>query len=242
MPVFDLWEKGLPAGLADVPRGRDSTVRSGFRVVEEPNPYSVTFPVTVSYSTPLREGRRMAVGATFARLRKSYRAAAAGDSLGTWWEREAWLALARITLEGTFHQTIAEQYFRIDNVDNASLLLGLGVTPLARLTMYSKEVNRSTEKSRTYKHGYNGIGASWTLGVSTLKQLSPGNGMEVGVVYRGHWFGYFRRDGRSLKRETFDAADGDGKERLSFLAHRFKIYFRVLIGRKTDREQTDDGE
>jgi hypothetical protein len=176
-------------------------------------------------------------------MRKTYRAVAVSDSLGTWWEREAWLALTRLSLDGTFHQRIAEEYFKVNKVDHASFIVGLGVTPLARLTMHSREKNLSTGKDGTGTRSYDGVGGSWTLGIAALRQLSPGNGMEVGVVYQGHWMGYFRHDGHRLKRARLDRGDAEPGTPLSFMAHRFKLYFRVLIGRgeKAGDSTADDG-
>ncbi|MBD3317796.1 MAG: hypothetical protein GF344_18585 [Chitinivibrionales bacterium] len=240
MPVFDLWETGLPEQVTDLSRGADSAMATGFGIVEEPNPYNVSFPLTVTYSTPLRDGRRIALAASFAGIRKTFRGTAESDSLGTWWERTARLALASASLEGALYVNINDEYFSIDNVDNTSFVLGLGVTPWARLTLYNREQNHSIHKSFSREHHYNGVGASWTLGVSSLKKVSGGNGIEVGVVYQGHRYGYFRGNGGRLNRGALnpnDEADGDP---LSFTAHRFKIYLQLLFGKKPDHRESID--
>jgi len=234
MPLFDEWQVGLPDSIGEMP-GYEmyaDSIQASLSEREPPDAYNTAFPFSVSFAPLVRPDGYLTVGGSFRWMSKDYLALWRTDTSGTLWQAERELSLLATSIDLTYFYRIPAQYFAIANIDRAHVVIGLSASPYVRIQDVRRDISDVAGFNTERRKNYRGYAASWTAGISTLRPLSERAGIEIGLVYLGHWFGRFMKHDHHVTWQAISEDADDPGEVLSFMAHRFKIYFNILVGRK----------
>ncbi|MBD3419393.1 MAG: hypothetical protein GF398_04670 [Chitinivibrionales bacterium] len=268
-PLFDLWKDGLPDSLGSFAlpasvvfsriAGVDTltdTVAFVYRAREQPDAYSINFPIAVSYTPYAATKQRLSIDATFFFMLKSFVAsvqvdtsitlpgtATAFEQLVEYSQR---LTLYSFSLGATYKQHISTKYFTITNSDVTSINAGVRVHPLS-IVRLKTTADMPGSMPGGYKSVYTligtqadgyasdalgfGAGVSWRIGMTSLRRLENASGIEAGIYYAGQWFGYFYDGGERIVRSDINPQAGSAKA-LTSLSHRFVLEFQLLKGKR----------
>jgi len=239
MPLFEQWQKGLPDSIGDMPGYYPTyqSVRIASSEQEPADAYNTAFPFSVSVVPFVNNARSISAAASMWWMSKRYIARWLSDTAGVFWHVERELSLLAVSLGAQYYYRIPAEYFAIANIDRAFLVLGLSAAPYVRITDRRNDYSDVTAVTSSFSHTYRGYCGSWTAGISTIRPLSARSGIEIGIVYDGQWVGRFIKRAHHVRWSAISDNADKPNEVISFMAHRFKIFFNILIGR---RPHTDD--
>ena len=235
MPVFESWRSGLPGYFSDLTEIPDTLDSLGFRlsIANDPGPYSVNFPLNVSFTPLTRDGYYLSIKLLFSWMYKKFEASAKSDSVDMIIRTERKLSLLSLSLGTFFNYTIPSKYFLIDKTEKASITVGISASPLILLRNRIITEDYLKCDNRSY-----GIGVSWYGGLSTLRPLSQTGGLEVGIMYTGSWNGRFMHDGHHINNGDINPFDSHYTDVLQYVSHRFMICFSLLTGKKANPKKS----
>jgi hypothetical protein len=240
-PLFSEWNKGLPDSSSDLV-GNNSEVPT-FTIKEATTAYNIFWPILVSFTPLTNETMSFSLESSFYFIftNKKFIASLTNEAdsisgLSINWEQSC--AAYYFTLGMSYSHAIPEEYFRIDGVNKASIVLGLSFTPLIHITEKASFSATNTAdstiaalKADIYNKAFNGAGISWKTGISTIRRLSPHSGLEIDLVYIGRWFDYFHDGGNSIKWKNINKKSSSANKNISFLSSEFEINLLFLSGK-----------
>jgi hypothetical protein len=241
-PLFAEWIKGLPDSARDIV-GPDTTLKN-FSVKEQADAYTILIPLTF-YWTPLADERHsLSFEGSFFWINKSFQAyLQSGDTtVSRWVHWQQSMSAYSFSVGFNYKYNIPEQYFRVENVNRSSLLLGFSVDPLLlvdKSASFSSSGLADSTLARANavldKRNFRGVGCAWRLGFSSLHRLSTAKGLEISLVYSGRWYGYFKNGKTRTLWKDINPAASSPLENLSFLSSTFQISFALVSGKKPAR-------
>ena len=236
------WQKNLPDSAKDILPVNPDTL--GFSIKEPVNAYNVFFPVSLSF-TPF-VFRRSSVGfeGSFFYIGKTLQAELMHDTASGKINYSQAMNSFSFSIGVLYRQAIDEKYFRLENVDRTSFLLGVYAQPFVYISRESS-INSSgisdsvvtSAKSRIKNLYARGLGAVWRIGVCTQKALSRASGMEMSISYVGRYTGYFSQGNRTLLNKDINPAAANPDEKLSFFSNTIEIRLEFLIGLNPTRKK-----
>ncbi len=229
MPVFDLWQEGLPDSSRSFVYQSDTVTRR-VNVQQDFPTYNTSFPLSLVYHIPSDTQQSVAVELTAWTMGKRYEAQWRDTSV-VYSEIDYRLRLWYVGIGANYYRELPERYFSIDAVDRTMINVGAAFAPFLILNHQQREKTINTPQVSD-QDTYIGRGISWRIGLSTMREITPGRGAEINVVYQGHWMGGFRDGDIPLKRRRINPADDDGNDNVSFTAHRFILFFRFILGKR----------
>jgi hypothetical protein len=138
-----------------------------------------------------------------------------------------------------YRHAIDEKYFRLENVDRTSFLLGVYTQPFVYISRESSIKSSGISdsvviaaKSQIKNLYARGFGAAWRIGVCSQKALSRASGMEISISYVGRYTGYFSQNNRTVFNKDINPAAANPDEKLSFFSNTIEIRLEFLIGQK----------
>lgn len=241
-PIFTEWIKGLPDSARDI-AGPDTALKN-FSVKEPADAYTIIVPLSL-YWTPFADERQsLTFDGSFFWISKSFQAylQSSDAAAAAWIHWQQSMATYSFSLGLTYKYNLSEQYFKVENVNRTSLVVGFSADPLLLVdknaSFSSSGLADSTmAKARTVldKRSFHGIGCAWRVGFSSLKRLSVAKGIEIGLAYTGRWYGYFKNGKTTATWKDMNPAASSPLENVSFVANTFQITFALVSGRKPDR-------
>jgi hypothetical protein len=239
VPLFALWEKGLPRTLADLSLADSSFALPGdssklsFSVKESPDVYNMVFPVFISFGrfTP---DHRFGGGVSFAMLSKKFTSSIrCGSDTAARLDVKQRFSLYTVSLDLVYGWKIPERYFSVDGVDRTDAVLGLSVAPLAILNKSSSfpstnvstrlDVTADSLPARVNSFSACGIAIGWRAGIVTVKKASASGGFEAGLAYSGIWQGRFRTDISTAINERDVSRRGSPHKAAANISHRMEM-------------------
>lgn len=238
MSLFDEWADGIytPPYLYIFENLLSDTSGFTFSEKEKPSTYNSAFPLEISFSPVTRDYGYLSSSIGFQMMKKTFKGSWTSKTSGNWVNTEKEIVFSDLSVGASYHHYIPREYFSIDNIEQASFVAGISFSPLSTISLREKDESNVVTPGRSTKETFFGFGLSWQAGLSTLKTLSSGNGLEAGLVYDGNWFGMFNRGGRYISMQKITPLSDAVSEKVSFTCHRFKIYLQVLIGKKQEEK------
>ncbi len=237
-PLFEVWQDGLETEtkineiiLSTLLPDSILTVS----IIEPPAPYTVVFPVYLSFTPLVTENHSLTFSTSYFWIRKTFLASYALDTLSVSYIEDR-LSIKNVSLGVKYHVKIPDTYFKISTVENTCITVGFNGSPLIVLRQWRKLTGLPEWESNSY-----GIGVGWVAGMTTFKKLGEKNGLEIGFTYNGSWNGRFVDPiftGNHLLRGHINPFDTHYNEAVEFITHRFLLHFSILIGRKNYRKET----
>ena len=241
-PLFAEWIMGLPDSARDIV-GPDTTLKN-FSVKEQADAYTILIPLTF-YWTPLADERHsLTFEGSFFLINKSFQAyLQSGDTtVSRWVHWQQSMSAYSFSVGFNYKYNIPEQYFRVENVNRSSLLMGFSADPLLlvdKSASFSSSGLADSTLARANavldKRNFRGVGCAWRLGFSSLHRLSTAKGLEISLVYSGRWYGYFKNGKTRTLWKDINPAASSPLENLSFLSSTFQISFTLVSGKKPVR-------
>ncbi|MFP4417268.1 MAG: hypothetical protein ACLFSB_08350 [Chitinispirillaceae bacterium] len=232
MPFFETWQDGLPdSSMMFV--SQSDTVTSQIDVKEDFATYHTTFPLSVAYHIPTDTLRSMSVEIMAWTTGKRFEAVWE-DSSVKYMEVGETIRLWNLEIGANYFLRIPDQFFSIDEVDRTYFTIGAFVAPIPILVYNSQQQGIAAGPGEDYT--FIGKGVSWRAGLRAMREVERGRGIEVSVLYQGHWLGGFRDGDIPLKTRIFNPGSNDADEEVSFVAHRFTLLIRLLFGKRYSTE------
>lgn len=254
-PVFHQWRHALPDSLSSmgltsplIVPATDVLSDTGalfdtldliYDTKEPPSSYNISFPIGLSAGFATNEHRHLGLDASFIFARKVFQAVARDDSMTSHVAIRQTLGFYSASLALSYHYSIPERYFAVNGVDQSWLSLGIGLNPLVYLrksgeirTPHGSDsllaVVRDHMSARFGDFSGYGMGASWRVGFTTMRKLSPHTGVQTGLHYVGRWFRLPRTRRNDI---SYQPVNNDTKP-LSFISHRLLIRLALVRGKK----------
>jgi hypothetical protein len=241
MPVYALWQKGLPGSLAGIglterfmPLPGDSSALV-FSVKERPAVYNMTFPVFLLFGR-LSPERRYGLAASFSVLAKDFAATvfAAADSTNRRIDIRQRFTTWAAAFEFLYGRTIPQRYFSVDGVDRTDCVIGISTAPFIALNKTTDlgspaapdarfSAVRDSIWGRMGAFSAAGIAVAWRAGIVSLRRVSKHGGIEAGVSYYGLWAARFSTAGGTLSRKEVSAACPERTKPVSAFSNRIEI-------------------
>lgn len=242
-PLFTEWIRGLPDSARDIV-GPDTALKN-FSIKEPADAYTILVPITIFW-TPLADERRsLSLEGSFFWISKSFQAyLQSNDSaVSKWVHWRQSMSAYFLSLGFNYKYNIPEQYFKVENVNRTSLLIGFSADPLLLVDKNASfsfsEIADSTlaRANAAADNGtFRGIGCAWRLGLSSLHRLSTRKGLEISLVYSGRWYGYFKNGKTRTTWKDINPMASSPLENVSFLSSSFQISFALVSGKKPARK------
>lgn len=240
-PLFTEWIKGLPDSARDIV-GPDTALKN-FSIKEPADAFTILVPITL-YWTPFADTRHaLSFEGSFFWISKTFQAYVQGDTATAkfvHWQQS--MTAYSFSLGLDYKYNIPEQFFKVENVNRTSLLLGFSVDPLLLVdknaSFSSSGIADSTlarANAAVDKRSFKGIGCAWRAGFSSLRRLSTAKGLEISLVYTGRWYGYFKNGKTSAPWKDINPTASSPLENVSFLSSTFQISFALVSGKKPAR-------
>ena len=262
IPLFTLWKDALPDSLSRLGitpsfgRGDTSdTENLNYRTIEAPEEFNVFIPFQLSIYS-IKENSSASVGLSFFYNAKQFQAEIIPNN-----ETDRWVNIYEtmkfysISIEASWQAAIPPEYFSLKGSQKTFVSLALGVSPIQYITRYGEaiptpakgdarmaSVADTAAKNMLPKFFANGASASWRVGISSLKSLTNGNALEMGLYYSGAYSGHFYRDGKKIMNSAIQPI-GIGEDEtdnplpdnpLSFFSNRieFKVTYLIPVKRE----------
>ncbi len=239
MPIYESWQGGLIDEASGLPAFTDwvDSIPIRFNEITTPDEYHTAFPVGVTFVPFVSENSYSAIDLDFRFMTKTQELSWKSDSISVdFWNRTRKLRYFDGTVGLTTHLGIRPRYFSVKGVDRTSLVLGTSFCPLSAVQIIREDSSPFLDTAYSATDMYYGLGASWKIGVSTLRQTSPGRGLEIGTMYAGFWRGSYTGE-RDFIRGRLDPGDPNAFDAVRFVTHRFHLYVRLLFGRKPPKTE-----
>ena len=233
------WQKNLPDSAKDILPVNPDTNALGFTIKEPVNAYNVFFPVSLSY-TPFVY-RRSSVGfeGSFFYIGKTLQAELMHDTVSGKIDYSQTMNAFSFSVGVLYRHAIDEKYFKLENADRTSFLLGVYAQPFVYISRESsiKSFGISDSvvvpaKSRIKNLYARGLGAAWRIGICSQKALSRSSGIEISISYVGRYTGYFSRKEGVISNKDINTGAANPDEKLSFFSNTIEIRLEFLIGQK----------
>ena len=199
-PLFTQWERGLRIRHRT---GRPEFPNAEFTVAQPADAYYIVWPFLLSFTPLTTERSSLSVESSWYFLfsGKSFLAALQNDSAARAVRfMEPIVRGVFFLLRLAYRHVIPEEYFKVDGVQQTSVVLGVSVTPLFAFprssSFSSSQIADSTLtalRSHIDNRDWNGAGIGWKLGISTIKKLTSHSGLQMDLVYIGRLNGFFSR-------------------------------------------------
>jgi hypothetical protein len=239
MPIYELWQGGLIDQASGLPAFTDwvDSIPIRFNEITAPDEYHTAFPIGVTLVPVVSENRYSAIDLDFQFMTKTQELSWESDSISVdFWNRTRKLRYFDGAIGLTTHLGIRPRYFSVKGVDRTSLLLGASFCPLSAVWILREDTSPFLDTAYSATNMYYGLGASWKAGISTLRQTSPGRGLEIGTMYTGFWRGSYTGE-RDLIRGLLNPRDPNAFDVVRFVTHRFHLYVRLLFGKKPPKTE-----
>ena len=235
--LFSEWGKGLPASSADIIGA--STELKNFIVKEPAVTYTIVLPVTLSITPFAGAQRSLSFEGSVFYFSKDFLAALQNDSATKTLNWKQSCAAYSFSLGLVYRKNVPAEYFKIDGVDNTSMVLGVGVSPFIRVSesasfSSSGGVSDSTTAAaagNAVNRAFNGIGLTWKCGIATLHRLSPRGGLEVSLLYVGSWYGNFKNGSSAGLLKEINPKTGSAGAAVSSMSNTLQIQFSLISGK-----------
>jgi hypothetical protein len=231
------WQKNLPDSANDILPVNPDTL--GFSIKEPVNTYNVLFPVSLSYTPFVYSRSSVGFEGSFFYIGKTLQAELMHDTASGKIDYSQTMNAFSFSLGVLYRHAIDEKYFRLENVDRTSFLLGVYAQPLVYISRESSIKHSGISDSVVaaaegrIKNLYaRGLGAAWRIGICSQKALSRTSGMEISISYVGRYTGYFSQGNRTLSNKDINPAAANLDEKLSFFSNTIEIRLEFLIGQK----------
>ena len=245
-PVFSMWERNLPASLADF--GSPATQQNQtsnpllaltFSARETPDIYNMMFPITLSISRLLPEYRYGITGAFSMASKVSKSAIIEGpDSLHRHIDISQGLDIYAFAFDVVYGRRIPERYFSIDGVDRTDIIVGASASPFIALKKSSSVTASASDSilsaakdsavARQSAFSSSGIALGWRVGFLTVRRVSRVSGIEAGVSYYGLWSTRFRTNQGPLVEKEVNAVSTNPSKEVSYFSSRVEITVSLI--------------
>jgi hypothetical protein len=236
------WQKNLPDSAKDILPVNPDTL--GFSIKEPVNTYNVFFPISLSYTPFVYSRSSLGFEGSFFYIGKTLQAELMHDTASGKIDYSQTMNSISFSVGVLFRHAIDEKYFRLENVDRTSFLLGVYAQPIVYISRESSikhsGINDSvvTAAESSIKNLYaRGLGAAWRIGVCTQKALSRTSGMEISISYVGRYTGYFSRKEGMISKKDINPAAQNPDENFSFFSNTLEIRLEFLIGTKPPKNK-----
>jgi hypothetical protein len=238
-PLFDEWIKGLPDSSWNIV-GPDTALKN-FSVKEPADAYTVLWPITIFWTPLTNELNSLSFEGSFFWISKSFQAylQSSDSAVSKWIHWQQSVSAYSFSFGLTYKYNIPEQYFKVENVNKTSLLLGFSADPLLlvdKSASFSASGLADSTLARVNKaldnRSFRGIGCAWRAGFSSLRRLSNAKGLEISLIYSGSWYGYFKNGNTRTTWKDINPASLSPQENVSFLSNMFQISFALVSGKK----------
>lgn len=231
------WQKNLPDSAQDILPVNPDTL--GFSIKEPVNTYNVFFPVSLSYTPFVYSRSSLGFEGSFFYIGKTLQAELMHDTASGKIDYSQTMNSFSVSVGVLYRHAIDEKYFRLENVDRTSFLLGVYAQPIVYISRESSikhsGINDSvvTAAESRIKNLYaRGLGAAWRIGVCSQKALSRASGMEISISYVGRYTGYFSQSNRMLSNKDINPGAANPDEKYSFFSNTIEIRLEFLFGQK----------
>jgi hypothetical protein len=236
-PVLSDWQNALPDSAANILPVNPDTL--GFTITEPVNTYNILFPLYLSYTPFVYSGSSVAFEGSFFFIGKSIQATLQHDTLPGKINYTQSMNCYGFSLGVFYRRQLDEQYFKIENVDKTSFILGLSALPYVRIAKNESLTSSGIDDSvisaakaglRSF-HAW-GMGGAWRIGIGSQQTLSATSGLEISISYIGRYMGIFRQDGTYLLNKDVNPSTDKPSDKLSFLSNTVEIRLDLLFGKK----------
>ncbi len=242
-PVFSMWENALPDSLGtfgldnNYPLQYSDSSELIYRITQKVDPFSMSIPISINYGY-WTENSLLSVAINFSTSSKRLQSSLfmQNDSLERRVNLNNTIRFTTLGFGAEVHRSIPRHYFSITGVDQTFFTAALGVSPFSRVTVHNYvssvendtiiESVRDSVVAKFSTIAGNGIGASWRLGISSVRKLDKRSNLLIGLCYSGSWFSRFRTENRHLRKEDINPQQSD--ELLSFVANRIEFTISLL--------------
>ena len=252
--IIDLWQHALPDSLGGFPLAADAyavpfdstgpesqtvdTAAIAFSVKEQPAPYSMCFPLSLSMIRIGDNGfHSFSLQGSWMRKVYSGTIATPDDSL----ERKVDYieSVNHYSLFAAFAwgMDIPEYYFNVDGIERTSFTIGLECSPLLA-TFINRKVTAPAEDDRfiaikeqikSPRHRFiHGTAAAGRFGLSMIKRMDHKNAVQYGIWYSLRWNGYFREDGDRVRFNNIAPGYRKKDKPLSWFSSHFELTIAIL--------------
>jgi hypothetical protein len=236
------WQKSLPDSEKDILPINPDTL--GFTVKEPANTYNVLFPISISYTPFVYSRSSVGFEGSFAYIGKTMQAELMHDTSSGKIDYKQSMNSYSFLVGVFYRHAIDEKYFRLENVDRASFILGIYAQPIVYISRESSIKSSGirdsvvTAAESMIKNLYaRGFGAAWRIGLCSQKALSRASGMEISLSYVGRYTGYFSQNNRMITNKDINPAAANPDDKMSFLSNTFEIRLEFLLGQNPPRKK-----
>jgi hypothetical protein len=229
------WQKNLPDSAKDILPVNPNAL--GFSIKEPVNTYIVFFPISLSFTPFVFRRSSLGFEGSFFYIGKTLQAELMHDTASGKINYSQSMNSFSFSAGVLYRQAIDEKYFRLENVDRTSFLLGVYAQPLVYISRESAINSTGISDSVVaaaqgmIKNLYaRGFGAAWRIGVCSQKALSRTSGMEISISYTGRYTGYFSQNNRTLLKKDINPGAANPEEKLSYYSNTIEIRLEFLIG------------
>jgi len=234
MPIYEAWRGSLIDESSELPAFTDwvDSIPIRFTEITAPDEYHTAFPIGVTFIPFVSENSYSAVDLDFRFMTKTQELRLESDSIAVdFWNRRRNLRYFDGTIGLSTHLGIHPRYFSVKEVDRTSLVLGVSLSPLSVVRIAREDSSPFLDTTFSATDMYYGLGVSWKIGFSTLRQTSPGRGLEIGTMYTGLWRGAYSGENDFIWGRL-DPKGANAFDPVRFVTHRFHLYIRLLLGNK----------
>jgi hypothetical protein len=217
------------------------TALNKFSIKEPADAYTILVPITLCWTPFVNERNALSFEGSFFWISKSFQAylQSSDTTVSRWIHWQQSMSAYSFSLGLNYKYNIPEQYFKVENANRTSLLLGFSAAPLLLVNKSASFSSSGLTDSTLAKaddaidnRSFKGIGCAWRVGFSSLHRLSTAKGLEISLVYAGQWYGYFKNGKTRATWKDFNPASSSSQENVSFISNTFQISFALVSGKK----------
>lgn len=252
--IVDLWQYALPDSLGSFSLTSDAfavpydsagpesqtvdTALIAFSVKEQPAPYSMCFPLSLSLMK-IRKNGFHSFSLTGSWMRKVYSATIAtpNDSLDRKVDYIESINHYSLFASIVYGIDLPEYYFHVEGIERTSFTIGLELSPLLA-TMINRKVSAPSDDERfiaiknrikSPRHRFiHGTAAAGRIGLSMIKRMDRKNAVQYGIWYSLQWNGYFKEHDERVSFNDIAPAYQKKDKLLSWFSSRFELTIAIL--------------